>query len=68
MKVLLCAGVLLSLVACEDTKTKNYYLDHPEEINADLSECRKAGKNTYNCNQATLAEYQLKNSKVPHNP
>ena len=69
MKIVLCGGVLalLLLTACENTKTKEYYLDHPDEIASDLSECQKSGKNTYNCNQATLAQYQLK-SKAPQTP
>jgi hypothetical protein len=53
------------LTACEDTKTKEYYLDHPDEIASDLAECQKSGKNTYNCNQATLAQYQLKPKAAP---
>ncbi|WP_297478109.1 EexN family lipoprotein [Ferrovum sp.] len=67
MKILLCGGVfaLLLLTACEDTKTKEYYLDHPDEIASDLAECQKSGKNTYNCNQATLAQYQLKPKAAP---
>lgn len=68
MKALFCAGLLLSLVACEDTKTKDYYVDHPEEIKTDLAECQKAGKNTYNCNQATLAQFQLKNTPATPHP
>lgn len=49
------------------TKTQEYYMDHPDEIASDLSECRKLGINTYNCNQAPLALYQLKH-KPPQTP
>ncbi len=67
MRVMVCVGLLLCLAACENTKTKLYYLDHPEEIKTDLAECQKAGKNTYNCNQASLAEFELqhKGAQIP---
>ncbi|MDA8416340.1 MAG: EexN family lipoprotein [Betaproteobacteria bacterium] len=68
MKALLCMGLLVTLVACGDTRTKDYYLDHPDEIKTDLAECQKEGKNTYNCNQATLAQFQLKNSGASAHP
>ncbi|NDU85257.1 MAG: EexN family lipoprotein [Ferrovum sp.] len=69
MKSVLCWGLLaLTLAACEDTKTKEYYLDHPEAIAPDLAECQQAGKNTYNCNQASLADFQLKHSKPTNTP
>lgn len=64
MKALFYVGLLLGLAACENTKTKDYYLDHPDEIKTDLAECQKEGKNTYNCNQATLAVFQLKNKNA----
>jgi len=57
------AFILITLAAlsgCGQTKTQNYYLSHPEELAADLIECHKAGKNTYNCNEADKANFILK--------
>ena len=48
------------LSACEQTKTQEYYQSHPDEMSADLAECKQLGKNTYNCNEAYKAAVILK--------
>ncbi len=57
--MLLSLGVLL-LAACGQTKTQDYYMNHPGEIPVDLAECQKLGKNTFNCNEAAKAAYMLR--------
>jgi len=54
-KIALAAVVVLILSACEQTKTQEYYMSHPDELTADLAECKKVGKNTFNCNEADKA-------------
>ena len=57
--VILCFAMLL-LGACEQTKSQGYYMSHPDELTADLAECQRLGKNTYNCNEAAKADFLLK--------
>ncbi len=58
-RVWLITGMVLGLVACEQTKTQDYYQAHPNEISTDLAECKRLGKNTYNCNEAARAQFLL---------
>lgn len=61
--VMLCA---LFLWSCEQTKTQDYYMNHPAELAPDLAECQQQGKNTYNCNEAAKAKVMLeKKSGAP---
>ncbi len=55
----LITGMILGLVACEQTKTQDYYLNHPDDIATDLNECQRLGKHTYNCNEAARAQFLL---------
>lgn len=55
----LIAGMVLGLMACEQTKTQEYYQSHPDEITSDLNECQRLGKHTYNCNEAARAQFLL---------
>ncbi len=48
------------LSACGQTKTQEYYTSHPDELAADLAECKQVGKNTFNCNEADKAAVLLK--------
>ena len=67
MKFVLVIAMAIMLTACGQTKTQDYYLAHPDEIKADLTECQKAGKNTYNCNEAEKADWILKHKQEPGN-
>lgn len=60
MKFILTVIMAATLSACGQTKTQDYYVAHPQELTADLAECQRAGKNTYNCNEATKAALILK--------
>ena len=51
--IIFFAAGLLS--ACEQAKTQDYYVAHPAEMAADLEECKRVGKNTYDCNEAAKA-------------
>lgn len=59
-KIALAVLVLAALAACEQTKTQEYYTSHPDELTADLAECKRLGKNTFNCNEADKAALFLK--------
>ncbi len=59
-KIALAAAIVAALSACEQTKTQDYYMSHPDELTADLAECKKVGKNTFNCNEADKAASLLK--------
>jgi hypothetical protein len=60
-KGLLFTVVVASLLsACGQTKTQEYYMSHPDELAADLAECKQAGKNMFNCNEADKAVALLK--------
>ncbi len=50
----------LVLWSCEQSKTQSYYMSHPDEMVSDLAECKRLGKNTYDCNEAAKAQYMLK--------
>jgi hypothetical protein len=52
--------VMAALSACEQTKTQEYYMSHPDELVADQAECKQLGKNTFNCNEAAKAAVMLK--------
>ena len=60
MKISLAAVVLVTLSACEQTKTQEYYTSHPDELAADQAECKHLGNNTFNCNEAAKAAAILK--------
>lgn len=60
MKFVLAMIFAALLVACEQTKTQDYYVAHPAELAADLAECKRTGKNTYDCNEADKAAWILK--------
>ena len=53
----------LMLAACAPEKTQEYYMAHPDELAADLAQCRTQGKNLYNCNEAEKAAAILKFKK-----
>ena len=59
MKPVLIIAIAAVLAACGQTKTQDYYLAHPDELAADLAECKKVGKSTYNCNEADKAAFIL---------
>ncbi len=61
MKYIFAALCALVLWSCEQAKTQQYYISHPNEIASDLAECQRLGKNTYDCNEATKAQYMLNN-------
>lgn len=56
---LLAAFLLAALSACGQTKTQDYYMSHPDELAADLADCRKASMHTFNCNEADKAALLL---------
>ena len=51
------------LCGCDSAKTQDYYVDHPDEMKADLAACKAANKNTYDCNEAAKAELILNAQK-----
>lgn len=59
MKSVLIIAAAAILSACGQTKTQDYYVAHPAELATDLAECKKAGKSTYNCNEADKAAFIL---------
>ncbi len=59
MKYILVALGALLLWSCEQSKTQEYYVSHPNEMAADLAECQRLGKNTYDCNEAAKARFML---------
>jgi hypothetical protein len=60
-KTALAIIIAAGLSACGQTKTQDYYMSHPQEMAADLAECKQLGKNTFNCNEADKAAAFLKN-------
>ena len=62
-KIAWVLAVVAILSACGQTKTQEYYMTHPDELAADLAECKQLGANTYNCNEADKAALQLKRNK-----
>ena len=63
MKYIVVALGVLLLWSCEQTKTQSYYMSHPAEIASDLAECKRLGKNTYDCNEAAKAQFMLNQQK-----
>ena len=62
-KIVIVMVISAALSACGQTKTQEYYMSHPDEMAADLADCKKMGKNTFNCNEADKAALILKNKK-----
>lgn len=58
--IILAVVVAAALSACGQTKTQEYYMSHPDELAADMAECKQLGKNTFNCNEAAKAAVFLK--------
>jgi len=54
-KITLAVAVVAALSACGPTKTQEYYMSHPDELAADLAECKQLGKHTFDCNEADKA-------------
>lgn len=61
--VILTVFTAIVLGACGQTKTQDYYLAHPDELAADLAECKAGGMSTYNCNEADKAAFILNSKK-----
>ena len=59
-KILMVMVVAAALSGCGQTKTQEYYMSHPDELTADLAECKQIGKSTFNCNEADKAVVILK--------
>lgn len=62
-KYIVVALGALALWSCEQSKTQQYYMSHPNEIAPDLAECQRLGKNTYDCNEAAKAQFMLNQQK-----
>jgi hypothetical protein len=58
-RLLMAAVLLIGLAACEQTKTQDYYMSHPDELAADLAACKEHKGSAYNCNEADKAAYFL---------
>jgi len=63
MKYIVVALGALLLWSCEQSKTQGYYMSHPDEMVSDLAECKRLGKNTYDCNEAAKAQFMLNQKK-----
>lgn len=61
--VIITVFTAIALGACGQTRTQDYYLAHPDELAADLAECKAGGKSTYNCNEADKAAFILNSKK-----
>ena len=59
-KIALATVVVVALSACGQTKTQEYYMSHPNELAADLAECKQLGKHTFDCNEADKAALLIK--------
>jgi len=59
-KIALVVVIVAALSACEQTKTQEYYMSHPDELAVDQAECKLLNKNTFNCNEAAKASAILK--------
>ena len=66
VKIALTLVAVAALSGCGQTKTQDYYLAHTDELAADLAECKKVGKSTYNCNEADKAAFFLKQKNEHH--
>jgi hypothetical protein len=62
-KFMVIVFIAIALGSCGQTKTQDYYVAHPDELAADLAECKAGGKNTYNCNEADKAAFILHSKK-----
>ena len=60
VKTALSLIAVAALCGCGQSKTQDYYLAHPGELATDLAACHKAGKNTFDCNEADKAEFSRK--------
>lgn len=63
MKFVFAVIAMIMLSACGQTRTQDYYVAHPDELAADLEQCKKVGKSTYNCNEADKAAFILQKKK-----
>lgn len=63
IKIIFAVFTAIALGACGQTRTQDYYLAHPDELTADLAECKVGGKSTYNCNEADKAAFILNSKK-----
>lgn len=67
-KNVLVALVALGAVAlsgCDETKTTEWYKEHPDEMNRVYATCKKTGDDTQNCRNAIEAHYRAQQHNAP---
>lgn len=59
-------GVLL-LTGCDSPKSKQWYKEHQDEMNARYTACESSGEDSQDCRNAREARFELRqeNAKVP---
>lgn len=69
MKNIIASLTVLSvfiLAGCdEQPKSKQWYLDNPDQANIVVDKCNSSGDDSINCRNAKSALFQLKQEKAP---
>lgn len=57
----------LSMTGCDNPKSKQWYKEHPDEMNQQYKACESSGKDSQDCRNAREARFELRqeNTKVP---
>ncbi|EJU29000.1 TPA: EexN family lipoprotein [Klebsiella michiganensis] len=64
--VILTLSFIAMISGCdEETKTTQWYRDHPDELKAVYEKCQKNGSASENCKNANEAHYQIQQLNAP---
>ncbi|HDT0174748.1 TPA: EexN family lipoprotein [Escherichia coli] len=69
MKLIIASATFISalcLVGCdEQPKSKQWYMDNPEEAKVMVEKCKASGDDSVNCRNAKGALFQIKQESAP---
>ncbi|EAN4225157.1 EexN family lipoprotein [Salmonella enterica subsp. enterica serovar Anatum] len=69
MKLIIASATLISaliLTGCdEQPKSKQWYMDNPEEAKVQVDKCKASGDDSVNCRNAKSALFQIKQESAP---
>lgn len=69
MKLIIASATLISalfLAGCdEQPKSKQWYMDNPEDAKVQVDKCKTSGDDSVNCRNAKSALFQIKQENAP---
>lgn len=59
-------SIVVLLSGCkEEAKTKQWYIDHPDEMTKVYEKCKSSGEESDDCHNATAAHFNVNQNSAP---